>query len=101
MFIVGVDIVKRLHEAIIINKDGDIKRKSFSFKNSMEGFDKFLGELSKISDNTNDFIIAMESTSHYWIAFYSALIKRGFDTKAINPIQSDALRNLYIRQVKK
>ena len=47
-----------------------------------------------------DFLIGMESTGHYWLALYSALRKHGFSVCVLNPIQSNALRNLYIRQVK-
>ncbi|WP_317854399.1 IS110 family transposase [Chakrabartyella piscis] len=100
MFIVGIDIAKRSHEAVIINSDGQIVRKAFVFKNDLDGFKKLLSESEKLSTNKSDFIFAMESTSHYWLAVYSALLKQGFETKVINPIQSDALRNLYIRQVK-
>jgi len=100
MFIVGVDIAKRAHEAIIIDGNGTVIQKPFSFKNTSQGFEEFLLKLNKVSQNKDDFIIAMESTSHYWIAFYSALFRKEYPVKVMNPIQSDALRNLYIRQVK-
>lgn len=100
MFIVGVDIAKRAHEAIIIDGNGIVIQKPFSFKNTSQGFEEFLLKLNKVSQDKDDFIIAMESTSHYWIAFYSALFRKEYPVKVMNPIQSDALRNLYIRQVK-
>ncbi len=100
MLIVGVDIAKRTHEAIIIDGNGTIIQKPFSFKNTSEGFEEFLLKLNKVSQDKENFIIAMESTSHYWIAFYSALFRKEYSVKVMNPIQSDALRNLYIRQVK-
>lgn len=100
MFIVGIDIAKRSHEAVIINGDGKIVRKAFVFKNDSIGFKKLLSETEKVSTNKSDFIFAMESTSHYWLALYSALLAQDYQAKVINPLQSDALRNLYIRQVK-
>jgi transposase len=42
----------------------------------------------------------MESTSHYWLALYSALKRLGYPVHVFNPIQSNALRGMYIRQVK-
>lgn len=33
MFIVGVDIAKRSHEAIILDDSGSVVRKAFNFKN--------------------------------------------------------------------
>lgn len=76
MLIVAVDIAKRTHEAIIIDGNGTIIQKPFSFKNTSEGFEEFLLKLNKVSQDKENFIIAMESTSHYWIAFYSALFRK-------------------------
>lgn len=42
----------------------------------------------------------MESTGHYWLALYSALSALDYNVQVINPIQSCALRKLYIRKVK-
>ena len=47
-----------------------------------------------------NFIVGMESAAHYWLALYSALRKRGYTVHVLNPIQSNALRGMYIRQVK-
>lgn len=99
MYIVGVDIAKRSHEAIVINSDGDIIHKAFNFRNDRQGFSKLLSILNEIGE-PSDFIIGMESTSHYWLALYSQLVKRGFKVHVFNPIQSNALRGMYIRQVK-
>lgn len=38
MFIVGIDIAKRSHEAIIIAEDGQVVRKAFSFRNNCTGY---------------------------------------------------------------
>ena len=71
MFIVGVDIAKRSHEAIIIDRAGNIIKKAFNFKNDCTGFAKFLAALNSVSENPTDFLIGMESTSHYWLALLS------------------------------
>jgi transposase len=42
----------------------------------------------------------MEATGHYWLNLYTHLVERGLTVHVINPIQSDALRGLYIRQTK-
>ena len=99
MFIVGVDIAKRSHEAIVIDSDGNIIHKAFNFKNDVVGFNKLLSVLEKIGQ-PSDFIIGMESTSHYWLALFSQLENKGYTVKVFNPIQSNALRGMYIRQVK-
>lgn len=42
----------------------------------------------------------MESTGHYWLNLYTHLSDLGCTVHVINPVQSDALRGLYIRQTK-
>lgn len=42
----------------------------------------------------------MEATGHYWYPIYSFLKARGYTIYVINPIQSDSLRKMYIRQTK-
>lgn len=100
MFIVGVDIAKRSHEAIVINDSGGIVKKAFNFKNDSEGFKKLIDALNSISADPSDFVIGMESTAHYWLALYSGLSKSGYTVHVLNPIQSNALRGMYIRQAK-
>lgn len=100
MFIVGVDIAKRSHEAIVINDSGGIVKKAFNFKNDSEGFKKLIDALNSISTDPSDFVIGMESTAHYWLALYSGLSKSGYTVHVLNPIQSNALHGMYIRQVK-
>ncbi len=42
----------------------------------------------------------MEATGHYWYTIYSFLQAKGYTVYVINPIQSDSLRSMYIRQTK-
>ena len=100
MFIVGVDVAKRSHEAIVIDDSGSTVKKAFNFKNDSAGFKKLIEVLNSISTDPSDFVIGMESTAHYWLALYSGLSKSGYTVYVLNPIQSNALRGMYIRQVK-
>lgn len=100
MFIVGVDIAKRSHEAIVLDDAGGVVRKAFNFKNNAAGFSKLTAVLDSVSTDPSEFIVGMESTAHYWLALYSALRKRDYTVHVLNPIQSNALRGMYIRQVK-
>ena len=100
MYIVGVDVAKRSHEATVIDSSGNTIRKAFNFKNDARGFQKLLSVLEAVSTNPADFIVGMESTSHYWLALYSNLQRRGYTVHVFNPIQSNALREMFIRQVK-
>ena len=100
MFYIGVDIAKNNHEASIIDSDGKLVSESFSFSNSIKGLEKFQKFISSFSIDSNNCIIGMEATGHYWLSLYSFLIDLGFSCVVINPIQSDAFRKMYIRQTK-
>jgi len=100
MFYVGIDIAKRTHEAIIIDDQGKIVQKSFRFQNSCSGFNQLISHVLRITNVRSQVSFGMESTSHYWLALYTRLMKEGYQVHVLNPIQSDALRNLYIRQNK-
>lgn len=100
MYIVGVDIAKRSHEATVIDSSGNTIRKAFNFSNDADGFQKLISVLEAISTDPNDFVVGMESTSHYWLALYSSLQRKGYTVHVFNPIQSNALREMFIRQVK-
>lgn len=100
MFIVGIDIAKRSHEAVIIAEDGQIVRKAFNFRNSCTGYNLLLEQVRKLTNVKSQIIFAMESTAHYWLALYARLLKDGYTVMVLNPIQSHSLRELYIRKAK-
>lgn len=100
MFIIGIDIAKRNHEAVIITEDGQIVRKPFSFRNNCTGYNQLLEQVRKQTRVKSQIIFAMESTVHYWLALYARLIKDGYTVMVLNPIQSHSLRELYIRKAK-
>jgi transposase len=100
MLYLGIDIGKNNHEAGIINDDGTRNGKSLRFANTAEGFEKLLKFIETKRPAEDELRIGMEATGHYWLALYSFLHKQAFSIAVINPIQSDSLRNFYIRQVK-
>ena len=85
MCIVGIDVAKRSHEAIVIDDNSSTVRKAFNFKNDAEGFRKLLSMLDSVSTEPNDFVIGMESTSHYWLALYSNLTKNSYTVHVLIP----------------
>lgn len=97
MIIVGIDISKRSHEAVIIDGMGNILLKPFRFQNNSAGFQKLLKATGKYSD---DLCFGMEATGHYWLSLFARLKNLGHQIHVINPMQTDSLRNMYIRQSK-
>ena len=100
MFIIGIDIAKRSHEAVIITEDGQIVRKAFNFRNNCTGYNLLLEQVRKLTNVKSPIVFAMESTAHYWLALYARLLKDGYTVIVLNPIQSHSLRELYIRKTK-
>lgn len=100
MFIVGIDVAKRSHEATIITSDGEIVQSAFSFRNNCSGYNALLERVRKLTNQRNQIVFAMESTAHYWLALYARLTKDGYRVLVLNPIQPHALRDLYIRPLK-
>ena len=100
MFYIGIDIAKKNHEASIIDSSGKSLSKSISFPNSTKGIEKFNNFIAEFGVTTNNCIIGMEATGHYWISLFSYIIDLGFTCYVINPIQSAAFRKMYVRQTK-
>ena len=97
MLFVGIDIAKRNHEASVIAQDGSVVRKAMRFANSQAGYNKFMDMVRSLKEPV---VFGMEATGHYWLTLYTHLRNDGFTVYVINPIQSDALRGMYIRKTK-
>ncbi len=100
MFIVGIDIAKRSHMVRVIDSDGQTVCKPFPIRNNCSGCNMLLERLRKLTNHKSDFIFAMESTAHYWLALYTRLRKEGAQVVLLNPVQTDAMRSLFIREAK-
>ena len=100
LFYCGIDIAKNNHEASIIDARGKLLTESISFSNSQKGCEKLFKIFEKLEIIPENVVIGMEATGHYWLSVYSFLIENKFNTKVINPIQSEAFRKMYIRQTK-
>lgn len=98
MIYVGIDIAKQTHYAAIINSDGEILAKPFSFTNDHAGFLKLLNQLESFTPN--ELLIGLESTAHYAENLTSFLFTSGFHVCIINPIQTASLRKSNIRKTK-
>ena len=96
--ICGIDIAKNNHEASVIDSEGRLLPKSFRFSNSTaESLPEYI---SRCNTEKDVVVIGMEATGHYWLPLYCFLFDAGFQVNVINPIQSDAIRNLFLRKTK-
>lgn len=95
----GIDVAKYRHEVCLVNDTGDVVLQMY-IDNNQSGMDKLLQTLERLSIEPNDIKFCLEATGHYWLPIYCHLSELGFQLHVINPIQSDALRNLYVRKTK-
>jgi transposase len=99
MIYFGVDIGKRHHQAIALDAKGQPLGKSFPFDNSSEGFSQF-AVLVATYQALDSVCVGMEATGHYWLNLYAFLSELGIELHVINPIQTEAMRNMHIRKTK-
>ena len=95
---VGIDIGKWNHQAAFLDVSGKEIARSLAFQNTSEGFQKLSESLQPFDKEQT--VIGLEATGHYWLALFSFLTENGWSVKVINPMQSDALRNMNIRKAK-
>ena len=99
MYIVGIDIGKNHHEASIVSPEGKQIGRSLRFATTHKGADSLMSFIFKNIGNS-PCVFGMEAIGHYWYPIYSFLKAKGYTICVINPIQSDSLRKMYIRQTK-
>lgn len=97
-FFVGIDVGKWNHQAAFMDCYGAKAVVDLAFGNTSEGFQSLLKSLEAFEKTQT--VIGLESTGHYWLALFSFLLDNGWTVKVINPMQSDALRNINIRKTK-
>src|SRR5690554_3626183 len=101
MYYIGIDIAKKRHEVCFLDESGNVlDGNSFNIPNTASGLDKLQNYLDKYGLSPTNSLVGMEATGHYWLVLYSWLIEQGFDVKVINPIVTDAYRNMLIRKTK-
>lgn len=101
MYYIGIDIAKKAHEVCFLDQNGQVlDGNSFKIANTLSGVDKLQKMLDKYGLTPENAQVGMEATGHYWLVLYSWLLEKGFDIKVINPIVTDALRNMRVRKVK-
>ena len=94
MFYCGIDIAKYKHEASVIDMSGKALSNSISFANDRQGCEKVLAIFEKSEITSDNIVIGMEATGHYWLSVYGFLTEQGYDVNVINPIQSEAFRKI-------
>jgi transposase len=99
MHYVGIDIGKRYHYASLMTENTPAT-KPVRFNSVQEGYELFLAYLVQHNCRTEDTIIGLEATGHYWLTLFEKLKRDGYTVYVLNPLQVDSYRNENIRGAK-
>lgn len=100
MLICGIDIGKFHHEACLIDQSGRQIAKTLRFPNSTAGATTLMDYFHGCNPDKHTIVVGLEATGHYWLSLYCFLFDQGFQVNVINPLQSDAIRKLFLRKTK-
>ena len=101
MILVGIDVAKDKHDCFIMNSDGEILAKAFTFLNNLEGFNFLYGKIRSISKPKDKIKIGLEATGHYSYNLLGFLLNKGLPTFVINPLHTNLYRkSLSLRKTK-
>ena len=67
---IGIDIAKKMHAVAILDERGEVKAGPFTINNTASGFQKLLERFEKTGASSDECLIGMEATGHYWIALF-------------------------------
>lgn len=96
--VVGVDIGKVCHKSRGITSSGQfITKQIYSFKNTMEDFNKFYDILNTwmLESGSEKILVGMEPTGPYWIPLALHLEKKGIEVVLINPYHVKRSKEFY------
>ena len=93
--VVGIDVAKRRHVAVIRLPDGRFQR-AFSFTNDRDGFAKLLERvaLATAPGSFGEVRFGLEATGHYGHALQHFLLARGAAVTSINPAHTRRVKEL-------
>ena len=89
---VGVDVGKNTHKACIRNCIQNSYSKAFTFSVDLQGFEKFLSILDKLSSEKQDFLIGIEATGNCGVTLAYFLLSHGYSVVELNPYRANQFR---------
>jgi transposase len=100
MLYIGIDIHKRTHEVMILDRVGKPLAKSFKISNTHDDLTILLERIGQVNPEREPLRFGMEATGHYWLAFYSHLCAAGQEVVILNPLRTHAYRARSVRPAK-
>lgn len=94
--IIGIDPAKHKHQAIILEQEGDILQKSFTFQNTRRGYENLIKKVkqNKHQFNKDDYVFAVETACNLWPVLSCYLYSQGFNVVLVSPLTTKHSRSL-------
>jgi transposase len=96
MRFIGIDIGSEKHCVAIVDAEGAVQLKATSFGEDAQGYDKLIDILG----STEETLVAMEATGHYWQNLFALLATRGFRVALLNPLRTARFADEDLRRTK-
>lgn len=101
MILAGIDVAKDKHDCFIMNSDGEILVKAFTFSNNLEGFNFLYEKIRSVTKPKHKIKVGLEATGHYSYNLLGFLLNKGLPTFVINPLHTNLFRkSLTLRKTK-
>lgn len=101
MILVGIDVAKDKHDCFIMNSDGEILAKAFTFPNTLEGFNFLYEKICSVSSHQDKIKVGLEATGHYSYNLLGFLLDKDLLTFVINPLHTNLYRkSISLRKTK-
>lgn len=84
MRFIGIDIGSEKHVVAIVDRDGLVVRKPTEFCEDDDGYVK----LRALLGASDEALVAMEATGHYWQNLFAFLAGEGFQVALLNPTRT-------------
>lgn len=84
MKFIGIDIGSEKHLVAVVDRDGNVIRKPTEFHEDDGGYAK----LRSLLGPSEDALVAMEATGHYWQNLFAFLASEGFKIALVNPMRT-------------
>lgn len=94
MILVGIDVAKDKHDCFIMNSDGEILVKAFTFPNNLEGFNFLYEKIRSVTKPKDKIKIGLEATGGYSYNFLGFLLNKGLPTFVINTLHTNLFRKI-------
>lgn len=80
----GIDIGAEKHVVAAVNDVSEVQLKPVGFAETSEGYAK----LQEVLGGSEDVLVAMEATGHYWRNLFAFLASEGYRVALLNPVRT-------------